>query len=249
MDNPLISVILLALAASIMPIQFGMEIVIFGEEDGLKKSGSLLSGITLFRVLVILFIGVVFPGILNVLENLLENFSTWASSAVEQLKEGIVSGEHILFDALMIMAGIMLLIQAVRRFRNPKPSEAAGVPKSAGVQIQSKGIKGLLLLGFTWTAVSVNQWIFTTAAVGQILSFSQTIAIRIIMAALFILLASLMVALPFFLYLIRPKSAQTNIAKINNWFGKAIPFIVFALMSVIGLYFIVSGIIGAMDYF
>ena len=54
---------------------------------------------------------------------------------------------------------------------------------------------GLLALGFAWTVISLNQWLFTTAALGQILSLSA-LATRLLAAFLFLLMGSLMLLLP-----------------------------------------------------
>lgn len=47
MNTPWVSLILLGVAASFLPLQFGLEIALLGKIDGLKKSASLISGITL----------------------------------------------------------------------------------------------------------------------------------------------------------------------------------------------------------
>ena len=248
MNEPLLSVILLALAASFMPIQFGMEMVYLDEDDGLKKSGGFISGITLFRVLVIILTGMLFPAILDQISRLFENISDWTASMLHGLKADLVSGEHFLFDVLMIVAGIVLWIEVVQRLRKRKQGKPSREKESDKAKENPKGLIGLILLGFTWTAVSINQWIFTTAAIGKILAISPARTIRFVVSILFILLASLIVLMPLLLYLIRPKSAQTNIAKVDNWFGGAMPTIVTGFIGAVGLYFILSGLTGWLNF-
>ena len=65
MAIPWVSVILLGVAASFMPLQFGLEIAFLGLDDGPKKGTGLVSGITLFRITVLVGIGLIFTGLLS----------------------------------------------------------------------------------------------------------------------------------------------------------------------------------------
>ena len=133
MNNPMLSIILLALVASFMPLQFGMEIVFLGEDDGLKKSVGMLSGITLFRVLVIILIGVIFTSFLDKISSLFDTFSAWITSTLHQLGLGITSGEHVLFDGSEYFFGREAEIEQMwRRLDGPSRMLAIAGPSGAG---------------------------------------------------------------------------------------------------------------------
>jgi len=106
---------------------------------------------------------------------------------------------------------------------------------------------GLLALGFAWAAVSLNQWLFTTAALGQILSLSEH-GTRLLATFLFLVIASLMLLLPIMLYLIGPGKAQAVLEKVDYWLKEAMPIVVIVVLFAIGLYFILDGIVGVMNY-
>ena len=106
----------------------------------------------------------------------------------------------------------------------------------------------MILFGLAWTAVSINQWLFTTAAAGQILSLSEHLVVRLLAVLLFLVLGSLMLLLPVIIYLVRPEKAQANLEKIDNWLNEAMPIAVLVILFAIGLYFVISGTTGVMSF-
>jgi hypothetical protein len=62
MDDSFFTIFLIALAASFLPLQFGAEISLLANEDGVKRASSLVGGITLFRILVGVVIALLFAG-------------------------------------------------------------------------------------------------------------------------------------------------------------------------------------------
>ena len=57
-----------------------------------------------------------------------------------------------------------------------------------------------------------------------------------------------MLLLPILFYLVRPQSARKYLEKIDNWFNEAMPYVVVGILFVIGLYFIISGTTGVMNF-
>ncbi len=247
MNTPWVSLILLGVAASFLPLQFGLEIALLGKSDGLKKSSGLISGITLFRILILVAIGLIFTGLLEKISTFLADISTAASATLHQLHLAVTSGQHVIFDGLLIAAGVMLWIRAYHHWRNRTPKEG---PKDSNSSFSARfgdSPGGLLALGFVWAVVSLNQWLFTTAALGEILSLSDH-ATRFLATLLFLTMASLTLLLPIILYLIGPGKAQGVLEKADNWLREAMPIIVAVILFAIGLYFIIDGIMGVMNF-
>jgi len=119
MDIPWVSIILLGVAASFLPLQFGLEIALLGSDHGLNKGSGLVSGITLFRITVLVGIGLIFTGLLATMSTFLSGISTAIGSTLHQLHLYVTSGQHVLFDVLLIASGVILLVQAVHHWRNP----------------------------------------------------------------------------------------------------------------------------------
>ena len=246
MDVPWVSLILLGVAASFLPLQFGLEIALLGSDDGLKKGTGLIGGISLFRIAVLVGIGLIFTGLLAKMSTLLSNVSTAIASTINQLHLSVRSGQHVLFDVLIIAFGVILLVQATHHWRNRKQTEDAKDSTPSFVKRFEDSTGGLLALGFAWTALSLNQWLFTTAALGQILSLSAH-AMRFLAAFLFLLIGSLMLLLPILLYLFRPEKAQTILGKVDHWLNEAMPIVVIVVLAAIGLFFIIDGGWGMMN--
>ena len=247
MNTPWVSLILLGVAASFLPLQFGLEIALLGKRDGLKKSASLIGGITIFRVLLLVAIGLIFTGLLEIMSAFLADISTSISATLQQLHLTVTSGQHVIFDGLLIAAGVGLCFRAYHHWRNRTPKEG---PKDSNSSLSARfgdSPGGLLALGFVWAVVSLNQWLFTTAALGEILSLSDH-ATRFLATLLFLTMASLMLLLPIMLYLIGPGKAQSVLGEVDNWLSEAMPIVVIVILFAIGFYFIIDGIVGVMNF-
>ncbi len=247
MDNPWITFILLGLAAAFLPLQFGLEISLLGKDDGMKNGVRFASGVTLVRIVLVVGLGVVFVGLLAVINNLFTNLSADIKNGIQQFGLDITSGQHVLFDGLLILAGIALWIQVIQHIRNRSKADQPE-KKDSSSKAQGKGAIGLLLLGFTWIALSPNQWLFMTASIGQTFALSQEPVARILIFFLFLVLASLMFLLPILFYLISPQSAGKDLGKIDNWLNKAMPYVVVGILFVIGLFLIVDGMKGMINH-
>ncbi len=247
MNVPWVSLILLGVAASFLPLQFGLEIALLGKSNGLRKSSSLVGGITLFRIFLLVAIGLIFTGLLEKISTFLADISAAASTTLHQLHLAVTSGQHVIFDGLLIAAGVMLCLRAYGHWRNRTQTKDAKESDSSFSERFGDSPGGLLTLGFAWVAVSLNQWLFTTAALGHILSLSEH-ATRFLATCLFLLMASLMLLLPIVLYLIGPGKAEVVLEKVNSWLNEAMPIVVIVVLFAIGLYFIIDGIVGLMNY-
>ena len=246
MNIPWASLILLGVAASFLPLQFGLEIALLGKSDGLKKSSSLIGGITLFRILLLVAIGLIFTGLLEKISTFLANISAAVSTTLHQLHLAVTSGQHVIFDGLLIAAGVALWIRAYHHWRNRTQTKDAKESDTSFSKRFGDSPAGLLALGLAWAAVSLNQWLFTTAALGHILSLSGH-ATRLLAACLFLVIASLMLLLPIMLYLIGPGKAQVVLEKVDSWLKEAMPIVIIVVLFAIGLYFILDGIVGVMN--
>ncbi len=118
MDNSWVTLILLGLAASFMPMVFGLEIYALGDENGAKKVSGLLGGITSFRLLVTLGVILLFAGVMAGLSQGLSDIGQFFGSLFSQLGQSITSGHHLLIDLLLVAGGVWLIVQAVRHARH-----------------------------------------------------------------------------------------------------------------------------------
>jgi hypothetical protein len=255
MDNDWVTLILLGLAAAFMPMVFGLEIYTLGENDGAKKVSGLLGGITFFRLLVAIGVLLLFVGVMSWLTQGLSDIGQFFGSLFSQLGQGITSGHHLIIDLLLVAGGVWLIIQAIQYVRRGSDSEhspQAAAPdgaKSADSKAVGLGVAGMLGMGLAMSATNVNQWLFVSAAVNQILRMQVRFSIQLLAFLLFIGIATVMIALPLLIFLIRPQKAQADLAKINGWINGSMRYIVAGLFVLIGLYFIWKGGLGVANFF
>jgi hypothetical protein len=243
MDNHWLVLILIGLAASFMPLQFGTEIFLLNGDDGLKKTSSLVGGITLFRMLVAVVTALLFAGAsAAALRQSISGVPDFVQSMLSQFHQDVSSGQYVFLDLLLVIAGVVLLIHSYRHFRGR--SEATQSTNKVISKVQGINAGELLIFGLTWTAVSVNQWIFTITGVSHILEMPVHPVGRLLAFFLYLLVASLMIFLPISLFFIRPKQARTDLEKVNKWLNGTLGYVVLAGLFVIGLYLIWRGAVG-----
>lgn len=242
-----ITIVLLALVASFLPLQFGAEISLLGKDDGPKKASSLFAGITLQRILVAVTIVVVFAGATAALSEGMQNIGNFLSKTLTSFGKDVTSGQHVLLDALLIVAGIALLIHGYRTLRGgPEANQTSEKDKK---KVHASGTVELILFGLVWMVTSPNQWIFMASGTSQIMALETSGVVRLLVFIMFLLLSSLMIILPIVTYLIWPNRADAVLGKINSWINGALRYVVVAGLFFIGLYLIWKGADGLVNYF
>ena len=117
MNDSWLTLILLGIAASFMPLVFGLEIVLLGSDDGVKRTSSLAVGITVFRVLAAVGVALLFAGGAVAVGQGISNIGAFLGSTLSQFGQDVASGQHVLLDILLVAAGILLMISAYRHIR------------------------------------------------------------------------------------------------------------------------------------
>jgi len=113
-----------------------LEIALLGSDEGLKKGTGLISGITLFRITVLVGIGLIFTGLLAKMSTFLSGISTAIGSTLSQLHLYVTSGQHVLFDVLLIASGVILLVQAVHHWRNRTQTKDGKENDTIGIKLR-----------------------------------------------------------------------------------------------------------------
>lgn len=241
------AVAVLALAASFLPLQFGAETSLLAKNDGVKKATGLALGVVLFRVVVAILFVVVFEGATAVFTEGIQNVFDFIGSTLKQLGMAATSGQHVVFDILLILAGIALIVHVYRSLRDY--SKVNETSKEDEKKAHELGAIEMILFGIVWTATGPNQWLFTVTGIGQILAIPVSTTGRLIAFILFLLLSSLMIALPILLIILRPKSADADLQKISKWVNGTLRYVVLAGLAVIGLFLIIRGAGGLVQFF
>lgn len=247
MNEPWLIFILLGLAAAFLPWQIAYEIYLFGEENGLKKATVFAGGITAFRVLLLLVIGPFFVGIAAYLTRTIIVIARFAQSILVLLGHELTSGQREFLDLLLILSGILLLVQAFLYYRGSKAEKSE--EEILEEEQKDRSMRSLFLLGLGWTAITLNQWLFTLTGINIILTITRDPLDRVLLSLLFLLLASIFILLPFVIYLIKPQTAHATLERINNFISGSMAYLIIALMIAAGLYLIWIGARGLWNYF
>lgn len=237
MGDP-VTIILLGLVAGFLPLHFGATISPLGSERGVRKATSLALGVLLFRVLVGLLIAVVFAGATAALAGALRNVSSFASSTLGYLKQGITSGQHAIVDGVIIVAGIVLLYQAYRRLRGRSDT---GQTSEKDEKQWASSVFAITVFGIAWTATGPTQWLLTMAGVGRIQGLKIDFPGRLAVFGLFLLVSSLMLLTPILYAVLQPERAGQHLDRINETISGALRALVTAGLFFIGAYLIWRG--------
>lgn len=239
------AIIVLGLAASVMPVIFGIEIVILGSEDGIKKSAGLLTGITLARVAIAVLAALVLAGAAVALYDRFNSISSLARQVADQLGKRAAGGEFILTDVLLVLAGAVLLFTGFRYMRQPEQAQAA--PDTDDARTQS-GFSGMILTGALLTLANINQWIFISAGVGHILELENSIPGKVLALTVFLIAASLLLLAPIAVIWLQPERGTQLLVKINGWVHGSMRYAVAVLVMGVGILFFVNGGRGVVDF-
>ena len=194
-----LTLVLLGIAACFMPLVFGLEITMLGSNNGAQKSSGLVGGVTLFRVLLAIGITLLFAvGVADVGQELSDSTSS-LKSAISQFRQDVTSGERIILDMLLFASGILLIVNAFRHIRGTSKGDESTDADSAETRDSKAietGVVGMLGIGLFMAVTNVNQWVFMTAGVSQILAMHESATKRLLAFIVFLLVSSLMIALP-----------------------------------------------------
>ena len=257
MDDSFVTFIMLALAASFMPLVFSMEIYVLGADDGVKKVSSLIGGITIFRLLITVLVVLLFMGMMAFLTEGLSDIGQFLGSLLSRADEDVTSGQHLFMDLLLVAAGIALFVQAIRHVRGgsraDQTSESGGstgdqTADSGSSKAMGLGVAGMIGMGIMMTATNVQQWVLISAGVNQILRVQLYHWSGVLAFLLFLVISTSLVLVPLALFLFRPEKAGAALGRLDGWINGSMRYVVAGILCLIGLYLIWKGGIGVMHF-
>lgn len=249
MSESWIALIGVGLAASLMPLTIGVEIYALGTEKGVRKVISLIGGVTLFRVLLTTGVLLVSAGLIAVHGEAISDIGAAIRIALEEFNASLTPEEKLLGNLLRVLAGALILFQIVRMTRSkptPEVDPLAAPPDSRAVGV---GVIGMLWIGFVLTLTNVNQWVLIPIGVNQILRMEGNSVEHLVAYIIFLFLSTVVILLPFLIFLIRPNRAEQDLKTLNRWINSSMRYIMMGLFFLIGLYLLWKGSVGVINYF
>jgi hypothetical protein len=207
----------LIIGAAVLPVWIVMTLFLLRSDRGVIKASSFVAGATAVRLLQGLLFGVVLEA---------------ADQGSE--KSGVVAA------TLLLVAGIAMLITAVKKWRKEEDPDAPPPKWMAMLQglsaLKAFGIGALLM------ALALKQWVFTLSAIAVIEYVGAGLAASVLAFLVFVVGAQLLVAAPIAVYAIAPAAAGRLLDTVQSWLERNNRVIVVAVSLIFGLWFAWKGL-------
>ncbi len=247
MNESWIALILVGIAASLMPLTIGVEIYALGTDKGVKKVLSLIGGVTIFRILITVGAVLLFAGVIATQSENPLDVGQILRTMLSEFNEALTPEQRLAGNLLLLIAGVLIIIQIIRLMRSkpPKVEPSSQPPDSRAIGV---GIGGMLWIGFLLTATNVNQYVLIPVGVNQILRMESNTPERLLAYVFFLALSIAAIMLPFLIFLIRPQHARSDLETLNRWINNSMRYIMMGIFFLVGLYFVWKGGVGVMNY-
>lgn len=217
----LINLLPLIVGAAVLPLWIIAALLLVRGEGGFLKAAAFAAGAMMLRVL---------QGIL---------FGYVIDAAADANGGG---GSNLIASTLLLVAGILLWITAIRKWRTeddpdaPPPLWMAALgrlswPKAFGV-------------GALWMTIAVKQWVFTLSAIAVIDEAKLGRAGSVLAYLVFVLAAHSLVLAPVVVSAVAPARSAKLLNAMYCWVERRDRVITIAVSSIFGVWFLGKGIAG-----
>jgi len=223
MDDLILSLVPLGLAAAFQPPQIIALLVLLQTKRGALNSLAYIAGMFVFRLVL--------------------GFGFWfLASSVEESVESTGGRFGILVSAVLMVLGLLLLINALRRaFSAPDEDQQAA---SWLDSLEHVSPLRAALIGIAFLALDPKDWITDLAAVNLIADADLGTGSSFFAYLIYLLLAKTLLLIPLILMLISPKQAGRVLGNLNGWMNKHAHSIEIITAIIFGVIFIVIGLRG-----
>ena len=211
------------IGSAVVPLQVMMIILLLNSpRQGLAKAISLVTGMTVVRLLQGLIFGLIFSP-----------------------TPGGTSGKSPVVSTLLLVLGIFLLITAYKQWRNEDDPDSP--PPKWMVMLDSLTLLRAFGIGAGLVLLSGKFWVFTLSAIGvieeaQLGQPSSTVAFL-----LFVLLAQSLLLLAILVRVIIPGQSKSIMESISAWLTRYNRPIVLVVSLVFGSLFFIQGVSGLLQ--
>lgn len=209
----------LIVGAAVLPAWIVMTLFLLRSERGVWKAAAFVAGATAVRLLQGVIFGFVF----------------------EAADDG--GGETgIIAATLLLIAGIAMLITAVKKWRKEEDPDAP--PPKWLAMLQGLSVAKALGFGVLLMALALKQWVFTLSAIAIIEQAAIGLTASVLAFLVFVVGAQLLVAAPIVAYAIAPGATGRMLDTAQGWLTRYERVILTAVSFVFGLWFLWKGITG-----
>ena len=196
MDNLILSLIPLGLAAAFQPPQVIAMLVLLQTKRGMLNGLGYLAGMFLFR----LALGLGF---------------WFLASSLEQSVESTGGRFSTLVSGVLVVLGLLLLVNALRSIFSAADEDQTASSWMDRLEDVSPLRAGLV--GIAFLALDPKDWITDLAAVNLIADADLSGANNLIAYLIYLLMAFSLLLLPMIYMLVFPKKAKRTLGRLNVW--------------------------------
>lgn len=209
----------LIVGAAVLPVWIVMTLFLLRSERGVWKAAAFVAGATIVRLIQGVVFGFVF----------------------EAADDG--GGETgIIAATLLLVAGIAMLITAVKKWRKEEDPDAP--PPKWMAMLQGLSVAKAFGIGALLMALALKQWVFTLSAIAIVEQAGVGLAAGVLAFLLFVIGAQLLVAAPIVAYAIAPAATGKLLDTAQSWLTRYERLILTGVSLVFGLWFLWKGIAG-----
>lgn len=219
MGGVLLELLPLIVGAAVLPVWIVMTLFLLRSEGGLVNAAAFVAGATLVRLVQGVLFGFVF----------------------DTAKEN-GDGSGMIVATLLLVAGIAMLITAVKKWR--KEDDPDGPPPKWMELLQSLSALKAFGIGALLMALGLKQWVFTLSAIAIIEQAGAGLAFNVLAFLVYVVGAQLLVAGPIVLYAIAPAATGKVLDRAQAWLERHERVILVSVSFVFGLWFLGKGLAG-----
>jgi hypothetical protein len=219
MGGVFIELVPLIVGAAVLPVWIIMTLFLLRSDGGAMKATAFVAGAAAVRLVQ----GVIFGFVLGTAD-----------------QGGDESGAIV--AVLLLVAGIAMLITAVKKWRKEEDPDAPS-PKWMAM-LQSLSALKAFAMGALLMALALKQWVFTLSAIAIIEQAGAGLAPSVLAFLAFVLGAQLLVATPIAAYAIAPSATGRLLDAAQNWLERYERVILTAVSFIFGLWFLWKGLAG-----
>lgn len=219
MGGVFIELVPLIVGAAVLPVWIIMTLFLLRSDGGAMKATAFVAGAAAVRLVQ----GVIFGFVLGTAD-----------------QGGDEPGAIV--AALLLVAGIAMLITAVKKWRKEEDPDAPS-PKWMAM-LQSLSALKAFAMGALLMALALKQWVFTLSAIAIIEQAGAGLASSVLAFLAFVLGAHLLVATPIVAYAIAPSATGRLLDAAQNWLERYERVILTTVSFIFGLWFLWKGLTG-----
>jgi hypothetical protein len=212
-----VDLLMLSVAAALLPIWIILALFLLRSEGGLLKATAFAAGATLVRLIQGVLFGFVF------------------GAAADQGDDG--SGP--IAATLLLVLGILMLIAAYKKWRKEEDSDEP--PKwmttlSGLSTLKAFGMGALLMV------VAIKQWVFTLSAIAIVQQAEAGLASSVLAFLVFVVLAQSLIVAPIIVCAVAPARSAKLLDAAQGWLARNNRVIAIAVSLIFGVWFSWKGI-------